>query len=46
MPPIYKQNVGLDLHKLSRLAQELKSNLKPSINETLMHCPETSTMWL
>ena len=28
------------------MAQELKSNLKPNINDTLMHYPETSTTWL
>ena len=36
----------LDLQKPSQLAQELKSNLKPNINNTLMHCSETSTTWL
>ena len=24
----------------------IPSNLKPNINNTLMQCPETSTMWL
>ena len=28
------------------MAQELKSNLKPNINDTLMHCLETSTVCL
>ena len=28
------------------MAQELKSNLQPNINDTLMHCLETSTVWL
>ena len=28
------------------MAQELKSNLKPNINDTLIHCPEASTTWL
>ena len=32
--------------KLSQIAQELKSNLKPNINDTLMHYLETSTTWL
>ena len=27
------------------LSQELKSKLKPNINDTLMHCPEASTTW-
>ena len=39
-------NIWLDVQKLSQIAQELKSNLKPNINDTLMHCPEASTMWL
>ena len=29
------------MQKLFQLAQELKSNLKPNINDTLMHCQET-----
>ena len=28
------------------MAQELKSNLQPNINDTLMHYLETSTVWL
>ena len=28
------------------MVQELKSNSKPAINDTLMHCPEVTTMWL
>ena len=28
------------------MAQALKSNLQPYINDTLMHCLETSTAWL
>ena len=36
----------LDLQKLSQFAQELKSNLMPNINDTLMYHPETSSMWL
>ena len=36
----------LDLQKLSQLEQELKSNLKPNINDILMQCPETLTTCL
>ena len=36
----------LDLQKSLQFAQQLKFNLKPNINDTLMHCPEISTMWL
>ena len=32
--------------KPTKLSQEMKSELKPNINDTLMHCPEASTMWL
>ena len=32
--------------KLTELSQELKSKLKPNINDTLMHCSEASTTWL
>ena len=28
------------------MAQELKSNLQPNINDTLLHGLETSTVWL
>ena len=37
-----------DLQKPTKLSQELKSklNLKPKINDTLMHCQEASTTWL
>ena len=28
--------------KLTKLSQELKSKLKPNINDTLMYCPEAS----
>ena len=28
------------------MAQEMKSNLQPDINDTLMHYLETSTVWL
>ena len=28
------------------MAQELKFNLQPYINDTLMHCLEASTVWL
>ena len=30
----------------SKMAQKLKSKIKPNINETFMHCPEASTTWL
>ena len=43
---LHSQHADLDLRKPSQFAQELKSNLKPNINDTLMHCSETSTMWL
>ena len=33
----------LDLQKSTKLSHELKSKLKPNVNDTLMHCPETST---
>ena len=36
----------LNLQKLTKLSQELKSKLKPNINDTLMHCPEASMTWL
>ena len=36
----------MDLQKPALMAQELKSNLKPNFNDTLMHCPEASTTWL
>ena len=32
----------LDLQKPALMAQELKYNLQPNINDTLMHCVETS----
>ena len=38
--------VRLDLQKPALMAQELKSNLQTNINDTLMHCLETSTAWL
>ena len=31
---------------MSQLAQELKSNLKLNINDTLIHCPETSATYV
>ena len=36
----------MDLQKPAVMAQELKSNQQPNINDTLMHCLETSTTWL
>ena len=36
----------LDLRKPALMAQELKSNLQPDINDTLMCYLETSTVWL
>ena len=42
----YYNYMQLDLQKPSQMAQELKSKLKPNINDTLMHCPEGSTTWL
>ena len=36
----------LDLQKPSQMAQELKSNLNPNINDTLMHCPEAFAMYV
>ena len=36
----------LDLRKLALMAQELKSNLQPDINDTLMRYLETSIVWL
>ena len=36
----------LNLQKPSPLAQKLKSNLKPNVNDTLIHCPETLTTLL
>ena len=36
----------LDLRKPALMAQELKSNLWPDINDTLMRYLETSTVWL
>ena len=32
--------------KPTKMSQELKSKLRPNINDTLMHCQEASTTWL
>ena len=34
------------IYKTVQMPQELKSNLKPNINHTLVHSPEVSTTWL
>ena len=36
----------LYLEKLTKLSQELKSKLKPNIDDTLMHCPETPSTYM
>ena len=36
----------LNLQKLTKWSQELKSKLKFNINDILIHCPEASTTWL
>ena len=36
----------LDLQKPIKMSQVLKSKLCPSINDSLMHCPAVSTVWL
>ena len=38
--------MSLDFQKLSRFTQELKSDLMNNINDTLMHCPEISNMYV
>ena len=34
------------LQKPTIMSKELKSTLCPSVNDSLMHCPRTSTAWL
>ena len=36
----------LDLQKLTKMSQELKSKLCQNVNDTLMHCSEVLTTWL
>ena len=36
----------LNSQKPSQMAQELKSNLKPNIKDTFMHCPQASTTYV
>ena len=43
---VYELLFVIGFAKPSQFAQELKSNLKPNVNDTLIHCPETSNTWL
>ena len=36
----------MDLQKPALMAKELKSNLQPDINDTIMRYLQTSTLWL
>ena len=41
-----KIHMWLDLWKPALMSQELKPNLRPNINDRLMHCLETLNVWL